>query len=159
MIGLGAGAIFPQINLALQNSVPFTLVGIATASRLFFTQLSQTIASVVFGVILTAMLTSSLTTSLQPIKDRLPVQMAVHLDPQKLRNGGSEALAEIAALKAQGVDRFSTLSHKQLSRQVNAVLKQSFASSVVYIYSFGLPLILLALALGFAVPEQLINSR
>lgn len=148
ILGLGAGAVFPQLNLAIQNAVRFEYVGVATSGRLFFSQLGQTAASAVFGALLTALLTGALGSSLAPITARLPTQLAGYLDPQKLRDGGSRAATEFAALEAQ-ISR----PDASLGREIRNAFKQSFATSIASLYGYGLPFLGLAIVLGFLVPE------
>lgn len=150
ILGLGIGATFPQVNLALQNAVPYTNVGVATSTRLFCVQLSQTIGGAVFGAILTAMITAGLTSGLQPIAQKLPQAIAPQLDPYRLRNGG---MAE--HLKALDADlaRYTIDNRAQISAQVHTVVKEAFATAISRIYSYTLPFVILAVLLGFFVPE------
>jgi hypothetical protein len=72
--------------------VPFENVGAATAGRQFFQQLGQMLGAAIFGAILTSTLTTALVTNLEPIKAKLPAEMAAQFDVGKFRNGnGGEA--------------------------------------------------------------------
>ncbi|ACL23185.1 MDR family MFS transporter [Chloroflexus aggregans] len=86
-LGLGLGPSMPILNLAMQNAVPRTDMGAATASRQFFQQLGQVVGSAVFGALLTGVLTTTLTANLAPIQAQLPPEMAARFDSSTLRNG------------------------------------------------------------------------
>lgn len=86
-LGLGLGPSMPILNLAMQNAVPRTDLGAATASRQFFQQIGQVVGSAVFGALLTGVLTASLSTSLAPIQAQLPPDLAARFDSSALRNG------------------------------------------------------------------------
>ncbi|MGQ9614027.1 MAG: DHA2 family efflux MFS transporter permease subunit [Chloroflexus sp.] len=88
-LGLGLGPSMPILNLAMQNAVPRTDLGAATASRQFFQQIGQVVGSAVFGALLTGVLTTSLSTSLAPIQAQLPPDLAARFDSSALRNGMS----------------------------------------------------------------------
>lgn len=88
-LGLGLGPSMPILNLAMQNAVPRTDLGAATASRQFFQQIGQVVGSAVFGALLTGVLTASLSTSLAPIQAQLPSDLAARFDSSALRNGMS----------------------------------------------------------------------
>ena len=90
VIGLGLGPALPILNLALQNAVPFEVVGAATASRQFFQQLGQTVGSAIFGVILTTTLTSALTANMAPILAKLPAEFASQFNASSMQSSGSE---------------------------------------------------------------------
>ena len=81
----------PLLNLAMQNDVPFNVIGSATANRQFFQQLGQAIGAAVFGVVLSTTLTSQITANLNPIIASLPADVQSQFDPSKMRQSiGSE---------------------------------------------------------------------
>lgn len=86
-LGLGLGPSMPILNLAMQNAVPRTDMGAATASRQFFQQIGQVVGSAVFGALLTSVLTTTLSANLAPIQAQLPPEMAARFDSSALRNG------------------------------------------------------------------------
>ncbi|AGY59284.1 MDR family MFS transporter [Gloeobacter kilaueensis] len=154
VFGLGAGATFPQLNLALQNAVPFKDVGVATAGRLFFSQLGQTISAAVYGSLLVACLSTALTANLAPIAQHLPADLAIHLTPERLRNGGSAVTGELAALRSRlAPPRFDAAQRRQVTAAVETAIKHAFAEGIARVYRAGLPLAAVALLLGLLVPE------
>lgn len=91
LLGLGIGPAMPLLNLAMQNDVPFNVIGSATANRQFFQQLGQAIGAAVFGVVLSTTLTNQISDNLTPIIASLPAEARSQFDPAALRKTiGSE---------------------------------------------------------------------
>ena len=91
VLGIGMGPALPILTLALQNAVPFEIVGAATAGRQFFQQLGQVLGAAVFGALLTSTLTTAITANLEPIKAKLPAEIAAQFDTSQMRNGSEGA--------------------------------------------------------------------
>jgi EmrB/QacA subfamily drug resistance transporter len=89
LVGLGLGPALPLLNLAMQNAVPSTQIGAATANRQFFQQLGQAIGGAIFGVVLTTSLTVQLQQNFAPITQDLPPATQAALDPAHFRNSAS----------------------------------------------------------------------
>ncbi len=91
LLGLGIGPAMPLLNLAMQNDVPFNIIGSATANRQFFQQLGQAIGAAVFGVVLSTTLTNQMNANLTPIINTLPAELQSQFDPAAFRQSiGSE---------------------------------------------------------------------
>ncbi|MBC8120616.1 MAG: MFS transporter, partial [Gemmatimonadaceae bacterium] len=152
VLGLGIGATFPQVNLALQNAVPMADVGAATAGRLFFVQLSQTVGATVFGALLAAQLTATLVADLKPLAQALPAPAAAYLQPYRLRDGGERVTTALAQLDAElARERFS--GRRQVSLQAQIIVRRAFADAVATIFGYALPVAGLAVVLGLLLPE------
>lgn len=89
LIGLGLGPALPLLNLAMQNAVPPTQIGAATANRQFFQQLGQAVGGAVFGVVLVTTLTTQLQQNFAPITRDLPPAVQASLDPAQFRNSAN----------------------------------------------------------------------
>lgn len=89
LVGLGAGALAPLLQLAAQNAVPFAEVGAATASVQFFQQIGSMLGTTVASAVLAALLTSQLTTTVSPIVAQFPPSAREAIDVATLRNGAS----------------------------------------------------------------------
>ena len=61
VVGIGLGPSQSLFNLAVQNAVPMTQLGIATSASQFFRQMGSVIGLALFGALLTHILTSELT--------------------------------------------------------------------------------------------------
>lgn len=91
VLGLGLGPSMPLLNLALQNAVPFDVIGAATASRQFFQQLGQAFGAAIFGAILATTLPVQLNANMQPIVAQLPPALQSRFDLAQLQQGSSSA--------------------------------------------------------------------
>ncbi len=113
LLGLGIGPAMPLLNLAMQNDIPFNVMGSATANRQFFQQLGQAIGAAIFGVILSTTLTAQITANLQPVISELPAAVQAQFDASKMRqNVASEGGGEQASI----------------DERINAQVKQQFDS-------------------------------
>src|SRR5262249_29263667 len=89
IVGIGMGPALPLLNLAIQNAVPFTQIGAATAGRQFFQQLGQALGGAIFGVVLSTSLTAQLNANLAPVTAALPSALQAELSPERFRNSSS----------------------------------------------------------------------
>lgn len=149
VIGIGMGPTMPILNLALQNAVPFEVVGAATASRQFFLQLGQALGAAIFGVLLTVTLTNSIEANLAPVKAKLPPAVAAQFDATKLRNGASVGEGS----SASGGAALPQVEDPALAQEIEQGLKSAFTDSVVAIYRWVVPLVLVAFVLTLFIPE------
>jgi EmrB/QacA subfamily drug resistance transporter len=102
LLGVGLGPVMPLLNLAMQNAIPYALVGTAVANRQFFQQLGQAVGAAVFGVILTTTLTHQITVELKPIMAQLPAEMqqSMTIDNRAIRNAiGTEQASDVSPIK------------------------------------------------------------
>ncbi|MFZ9858768.1 MAG: MDR family MFS transporter [Roseiflexaceae bacterium] len=102
LLGMGLGPVMPLLNLAMQNAIPYALVGTAVANRQFFQQLGQAVGAAVFGVILTTTLTQQITVELKPIMAQLPAEMQqrMSIDNRSIRNAiGTEQAGEVSPIR------------------------------------------------------------
>lgn len=175
LLGLGLGPVLPLLTLAVQNAVPFEVVGIATASRQFFQQMGSAIGGTLFGVLLTTSLTQDLDATVRPSLGALPPAVAATLDPRRLRNGvGSsseggplrpleqrmllQVRAHFEQESARGALPAPELAAQQRAAEATVAriapaVRSAFAQSVVRVYRAAFPLALLALALLLALPN------
>ena len=86
IVGAGLGITMPLTSLAVQNSVSYRLLGIATSSVVFFRSIGGTIGIAVFGTMMTGRMSADFQTSLpQDVKAVVPPDLLSRLeDPQIL---------------------------------------------------------------------------
>ena len=86
IVGAGLGITMPLTSLAVQNSVSYRLLGIATSSVVFFRSIGGTIGIAVFGTMMTSRMSADFQTSLpQDVKAVVPPDLLSRLeDPQIL---------------------------------------------------------------------------
>jgi len=96
MVGAGLGLSMQTIVIALQNSVEFKDMGVATSSNTFFRSLGSVFGTAIFGSILTNRLAHYLTENLATLKATNPTAMTM-ADSEIVR-GISENTSLIAKL-------------------------------------------------------------
>lgn len=89
LIGIGAGPAMPTLNIALQNAVPHTRIGIATAARQFYMLIGQALGAALFGMILSVTLTDALERNLTPALAALPPVARAVVDRAEFRHSGT----------------------------------------------------------------------
>lgn len=122
LLGMGLGPVMPLMNLAMQNAVPYAVVGAAVANRQFFQQLGQAIGAAIFGVILTTTLTQQISRELEPIIQKVPpsIQETLEIDSRAIRNAiGTEQASAMSPLASATItvnDR-----HRESLEQLRAI--------------------------------------
>ncbi len=95
VVGLGLGVTMPLFMITVQNSVPYSKLGIVTAAVQFFRSIGGTIGVAVFGTFLTSSMQRELATAIPAqLKAMVPAdQLKGILDPQALINPAALAQA------------------------------------------------------------------
>jgi hypothetical protein len=127
MVGAGLGLSMQTIVIALQNSVEFKDMGVATSSNTFFRSLGSVFGTAIFGSILTNRLAHYLTENLANLKATNPTAMSM-------------ADGEIV----RGISENTSLIAK-LSPAVQTTVLDSFVSSFHIVFMAAAPVT----ALGF----------
>jgi EmrB/QacA subfamily drug resistance transporter len=141
IIGLGAGAIIPLLQLAVQNVAAQDQVGSATAGLQFFQQIGGVVGSAVASAVLVALITARLQLELAPLVDSLSPELRAALSVERLRNG-------LGGAQGTGGIDLATLPDA-----VRAAVQTAYASSISTIYWASLACLLVALALLAFLPE------
>src|SRR5206468_12372946 len=97
LVGVGMGMSMPTFNLAVQNAVPYRLLGVSTAASQFFRQMGGVLGVAVLGAALTSRLSGEITRTLPPeVQARAtPAMLARIEDAQTMLNP-----SELAKLRA-----------------------------------------------------------
>ena len=109
IVGLGLGFTMPVFNLAVQNAVDISQVGVATSSMQFLRSIGGSIGAAAFGAVMTARyssglaerLTASMTAGLPSSVTSTLTNPQALMNPQvtaRLRSASPEALARIQPL-------------------------------------------------------------
>ena len=113
MVGAGLGLSMQTIVIALQNSVDFKDMGVATSSNTFFRSLGSVFGTAIFGTILTNRLGHYLTSNFQALAQSNPSAVE-GFDPAKLE-GIQNNTAALAALppviQSTALDAFVSSFH------------------------------------------------
>jgi hypothetical protein len=95
VLGLGLGMVMQVLVLAVQNAVPFRMMGVATSGSILFRQIGGSIGLAIFGAIFANSLSSKLAAQL-PAGTKLPKTIspaAVHTLPPALHDAYISAVA------------------------------------------------------------------
>jgi len=138
--GFGQGILMPCYTLAVQNSVPNRVLGVATSASLFFRSIGSTLGIAVFGSVMANRFSSAFLTGVSPeIKAVLPPdQLSALVDnPQVLVN--PEAQMRLKEL-------FDGLGMEgpTLFEKVLVTLQESLGSAISLIFLIALGIILIA---------------
>ncbi len=137
--GVGMGIAMPLFVIAVQNAVPYSIMGVATSSIQFFQSIGQVIGLAVFGSIMANRFASNLTGNEFVVSLRLPQETLSALA------NNAEALVDKSAMEQiQGVFSQFGAQGDALLQQFMAVLKGSLASAITDVFVIALVVILLA---------------
>ncbi len=141
--GIGLGITMPLYMLAVQNTVPYNILGAATSATAFFRSIGGSVGLAVFGSVMNNRFAAELTTRLPADFIKLvPSQQLTTLmhNPEALMN--PEALSQlqqiISNLGEQGVT---------MLQQVMQALRESLALSISHVFLYAL----FAIALAFVI--------
>ena len=152
LVGIGVGGTLSTFRLAVQNAVPFRLVGAATSALQFCRLLSGTVGLAVLGVVLSRSLSARLDDTLsESVKAALPPGRldAIKNDPRALVDPvAAEALtAGLEDLGPQG---------DEMAHSLFAALDAALAGAVgdVFLISAGLVALSLMVAMFLRTPRH-----
>jgi EmrB/QacA subfamily drug resistance transporter len=131
VLGIGLGLVMQVMVLVTQNSVARSDLGVATATVSFFRSVGGSVGVAVFGALFTSRLTHNLATDLPP-------DLAARLG----RTGGG-SLQAVASLP--------------IGQQL--AYKTAFADALTGVFTYAIPIMLLAFALTWLLPEVPLRQR
>jgi len=149
IVGLGLGITFPLYTIAIQNAVPYTVMGIATSSATFFRSIGGAIGLAILGSVMNNRFAPEFLSRLSPeVREPIspePLNSLTH-DPQALLN--VEAQAELAQIY-EGLGQ----QGEGLFEQVMEALKMALESSLADIFLIGLGVVILAWVVNLLIRE------
>jgi EmrB/QacA subfamily drug resistance transporter len=145
IVGIGLGPGQSLFGLAVQNSVPFHQIGVATSSGQFVRQIGSTLGVAFFGALLTAGLASELARHTPPGVEAQQLQLS---DLQRMaieRDTHPElAAARAADPAAQAMDR---------------VVRESFSVAIVHGMIFSVTILAAGFLLMLMIPVAPLRER
>ena len=143
LMGLGMGFWMPIFQLAVQNALPHSQLGVGTASVNFFRQIGGTFSVAVFGSLLASSFSAKLAAA-------VPAEFEVLIeDPQILLSPeGVAALATTIDAQSPGT-----------SGEVIGAARIALASSITEIFLVGVGIVSLGLAIGLFMPRIQMRGR
>ena len=152
LVGIGVGGTLSTFRLALQNAVPFSLVGAATAALQFCRLLSGTVGLAVLGAVLTRSLSARLDEMLsENVRAALPPGRldSIRNDPRALLDPGA---ADALTAGLEGIEP----AGEEMAPSLLAALDTALAGAVgdVFIISAALVALSLIAALFLRAPHR-----
>ena len=140
IMGFGLGVTFPTYTLAVQNSVPFSVMGVATSATQFFRSVGGLLGLAVMGAVMAGRFSSRLAEALpESLTQVLGVGQLQGLqsNPQSLVNPDALALlrAEIEGASPQGA---------AMVDQLIAILRSSLSQAIGDVFLIGVAVVALA---------------
>ncbi|MFD1433492.1 DHA2 family efflux MFS transporter permease subunit [Kroppenstedtia eburnea] len=146
IVGLGLGMAFPIFNLTIQNAVPHSNLGVATASIQLFRQMGGTVGVAVMGSVMSSRMESKLAEGLNHfpaghasgLTDKLKgLDPQILLSPEKLEDLRSQIPPEMSGL-------FDQIIH---------FLREAMSFALSGVFLSGMGVMLLAVILTLFLPE------
>jgi EmrB/QacA subfamily drug resistance transporter len=114
IMGFGLGITMPVYTIAVQNAVPYSVMGIATSTTAFFRSIGGVLGMAVVGSVLNNRFASEFTANLSlQLKAAIPADKLSQLtiDPQSVFSSGmlGDVQKSFASLGSQGTDMFNSL--------------------------------------------------
>jgi len=141
LIGIGIGLSMQTLIIAVQNSIDFKHMGIATSAHTFFRSLGSAFGVAVFGSILSNRLTQHLKEGFTNLANQDPTALA-GFDPAKV---------------AQVQNNTAVL--KTFSPVIRHTVLQGFVNSFADVFLVAAPITALAFILGFTLKEIVLKSN
>ena len=151
VMGVGLGSTFPTFMLAVQNSIPFRMMGAATSALQFYRSIGGMLGLALLGAVMTNRFASNFERSLpSDVRAALPSDRieAIKENPQALVDPSAmtDLQAQFAAAGADGA---------QIAGQFLSALKSSLAGAIGDVFTVSLLLILASLVASmFLKPSQ-----
>jgi hypothetical protein len=146
--GLGMGVAMPLYVIAVQNAVPYRIMGVATSSVQFFQAIGQAVGLAVFGSIMASRFASNLT------GDEFIVGLHLPQDTLSTLSKNPEALIDKSAMEQiQAI--FSQFGEQgpALTQQFTTVLKSALATAITDVFVIGTVVIVLGLVVTLFLKE------
>ena len=153
--GVGLGTALPLYVIAVQNAVPYRVMGVATSSVQFFRAIGGTLGLAILGSVMASRFNSSLSSSLPPaVQEVLPADALSDIagNPQALVD--PEALSRLEAL-------FDGLGSQGagLAQQLMQVLRESLSMAISHVFLISLVAVVVALAVSVFWTEIPLKKR
>ena len=147
--GVGLGVTMPLYIIAIQNAVPYSVLGIAASSTAFFRSIGGAFGLAIFGSVMNNRFASELI-------DGLPAQAKEIIPPQVLDSLIHNPQALLSAdAQAQLRNIFETLGPQgaALFQQVFETLKTALNSAITQVFLIGFIIVLIAWGANFFLKE------
>jgi hypothetical protein len=149
LTGFGLGMTMPLYTIAVQNAVPYHMLGTATSSVPFVRSVGGSVGLAIFGSALAGRFTTEFTTRLPTtLKSILPTEEIAELthNPQALVSPQAQEQLKnlLLASGPQG---------SQLYAELSQILSQALSAALTHVFFIGFIALVLALAIHLFIKE------
>ena len=137
--GFGMGIAMPLFVIAVQNAVPYSIMGVATSSIQFFQSIGQVIGLAVFGSVMADRFASNLTGNDFVVSLPLPSETFSALVNNVEALGDKRAMEQLQAVFSQLGDEGPGLLERFMT-----VLREALASAITDVFVIALAVIVVA---------------
>jgi EmrB/QacA subfamily drug resistance transporter len=141
--GIGMGIAMPLFVIAVQNDVPYRVMGVATSSTQFFQSIGQAVGLAVFGSMMASRFTANVMGNESIAQLGLPHELLSQItsNPEALMS--KEALADLQATLGPG-----------LTAQFLELVKGDLATAITYVFTIGAAVIVVAFVTTWFLKEH-----
>jgi len=154
VIGLGLGVTMPLMGLAVQNALPQSLLGVASASQQFFRQIGGTLGMAVAGTLVTTRVHGGL-------EDRLPRELTAVAPPETLRQLETPALLLSPSQMDRMREALASFSPNGATLYVDTVaaMRGALADGLHEVFIGGFIVALIAVTVSAFMPNVILRTR
>ncbi len=155
LMGFGLGVTMPLYTIAVQNAVPYEVLGVATSSTAFFRSIGGTVGLAVFGSVMNNRFASEFIAGLpSAVKAIMPPErlLALAHNPQALVSADAQVQLRnlFDSLGVQGTAVFE---------QVLSALRQALCSGLSEVFLIGFGVLLIAFIVNFFLKEVPLSKK
>lgn len=155
IMGFGLGITLPLYTIAVQNAVPYKILGVATSTAAFFRSIGGSVGLAIFGSVLNNSFASEMST-------RIPASVAQAVPPAQLNSllhNPQALLSPEAQAQLQGIVSKVGDPSGSLMQKVLQGLRESLALSIAHIFFYGLIIIGAAFIVNLFLKEIPLRSQ
>jgi len=149
IIGFGMGISIPVFTIAIQNNVPYSMLGVATSSSTFIRSFGGAVGLAILGSIMNNRFLAAFINQIpETVKNAIPMDdlTAMAHNPQALVNPAAQAqLKEMLSQPGTGTTVFD---------QVMQTLHQALSSAISEAFFIGFLILLIGLVAAFFLKEK-----
>ena len=153
--GFGLGVTLPLYTIAVQNAVPYKVLGVATSTAAFFRSIGGSVGLAIFGSILNNRFAVEMSA-------RIPADFAKAVPTQQLNtlmHNPQALLSPEAQTQLQGIVTKVGDPSGNLLHQVMQALRESLALSIAHIFMYALIIVGLAFIVNLFIKEIPLRSH
>jgi EmrB/QacA subfamily drug resistance transporter len=147
--GFGLGITLPLYTIAVQNAVPYNLLGVATSSTAFFRSIGGAVGLAILGSVMNNRFAAEL-------MSRLPTKIKAVIPPDRLTslaNNPQALVSPEAQAQLQGLLSQIGSTGSALFEQVLHALRQALSSALTEVFLVGLLMMIVAFIVNLLIRE------